>query len=58
MIFQSVTQAARWKKLEYDEFGVEPHSRTQSLVGVWERGPGGSGDTGFEVISESFPIQR
>ena len=28
--------------------GVEPHSRPQSLLVAWERGPGGSGGTGFE----------
>ena len=26
------------------------HSRPQSLLGAWARGPGGSGDTGFEVL--------
>ena len=26
------------------------HSRSQSLLGAWARGPGGSGDTGFEVL--------
>ena len=25
-------------------------SRPQSLLGAWARGPGGSGDTGFEVL--------
>ena len=26
------------------------HSHPQSLLGAWARGPGGSGDTGFEVL--------
>ena len=30
--------------------GVEPHSRPQSHLGAWERGPGGSGDTEFDVL--------
>ena len=31
-------------------FPIFPHSRPQSLLGAWARGPGGSGDTGFEVL--------
>ena len=31
-------------------FHRQPHSRPQSLLGAWARGPEGSGDTGFEVL--------
>ena len=31
-------------------FNVSKHSRPQSPLGAWARGPGGSGDTGFKVL--------
>ena len=48
-VYIATTSGRNLSDMWWSTFDISEHSRPQSLLGTGARGPGGSGDTGFEV---------